>query len=235
MDDSVRPATGDPHRVSRHLRLEVAEYDAAIRRFIPGYEAMLEAAASAVLEGSPRHVLDLGAGTGALSEVLLRRDPDVRVTLVDVDPEMLADARARLAPFTGRVQVAEQSFAVPLPRADAAMASLALHHIPTLEEKARVYASIAAALSPVGVLVNADVTMPEEETARRADFDGWADHLVANGISREDAFRHFEAWSEEDTYFSVPQESGALESAGYQVTVPWRAGVSTVVVARKAN
>ena len=41
-------------------------------------------------------VVDLGAGTGALSAAILDALPDVRVLLVDVDPDMLATAASRL-------------------------------------------------------------------------------------------------------------------------------------------
>ena len=47
--DRGRPESdGMSHSVRKHLRVEVDAYDAAIRSFIPGYEAMLDAAASAV-------------------------------------------------------------------------------------------------------------------------------------------------------------------------------------------
>lgn len=55
------------HSVRRHLRVETEEYDAAIRRFIPGYDEMLSEAAAAVATVAPARVIDLGAGTGALS------------------------------------------------------------------------------------------------------------------------------------------------------------------------
>ncbi|MEE2900071.1 MAG: hypothetical protein VX815_16545, partial [Gemmatimonadota bacterium] len=62
------------HSVRKHLGVDIDAYDDQIRRFIPGYEAMLCAAAEAVASVRPGLVLDLGAGTGGLSEVLLRED-----------------------------------------------------------------------------------------------------------------------------------------------------------------
>jgi tRNA (cmo5U34)-methyltransferase len=69
-------------------------------------------------------VLDLGAGTGGLSAAVLGGLPGARVTLVDVDTEMLDEARRRLAPFAERVRFREASFLDPLPAADAMVASL---------------------------------------------------------------------------------------------------------------
>ncbi|MDE0030807.1 MAG: methyltransferase domain-containing protein, partial [Deltaproteobacteria bacterium] len=50
----------------------------------------------------PDLVLDLGAGTGALSEALLLHGGAGAVELIDVDAEMLDQARLRLARFGAR-------------------------------------------------------------------------------------------------------------------------------------
>lgn len=221
------------HSVRRHLRVAIDEYDASIRRFIPGYDEMIRTAAAAVAEASPSLALDLGSGTGALAAALLARPEVGTVELVDVDAEMLEHARARLAPFGARARFTRASFADPLPACDAVAASLSLHHVPTLEAKTALFRHIGEALRPGGILVNADVTLPAGEPARAAAWRGWADHLVASGIAEEDAWRHFEEWSGEDTYFPLEAELEALAAAGLQGRCLWRDGVSTVVVARK--
>jgi methylase of polypeptide subunit release factors len=50
------------HKVSRHLRIEVATYDRKIRQFVPGYETMLGITSALTAEVKPGHVLDLGSG-----------------------------------------------------------------------------------------------------------------------------------------------------------------------------
>lgn len=221
------------HSVRRHLRVDIDEYDASIRRFIPGYETMIDSTAWAVASVRPALVLDLGAGTGALSEALLSRREVGAVQLVDVDEEMLARARARLVSHGGRARFTRGSFHDPLPACDAVAASLALHHVPSLDLKTSLYRRIFEALRPGGVFVNADVTVPEEEPARGEAFRGWADHLVASGIAEARTWEHFAEWSGEDTYFSLETESAALRSVGFQAWCAWRRGVSTVVVATR--
>lgn len=219
------------HSVRRHLEVAIGEYDAAIRRFIPGYEAMLGAAAAEVARVRPTLALDLGAGTGALAAALLT-SPDVgMVELVDVDPEMLDQARTRLGAFGPRARFAHRSFADPLPPCGAVAASLSLHHVPRLEDKEALYRRIFLALEPGGVFVNADVTMPADGPGRDEAFRGWAAHLVASGIAEDDAWRHFAAWAEEDTYFPLEVERACLERAGFAARCVWRDGVSTVLAA----
>lgn len=221
------------HSVRRHLSVEIDAYDATIRTFIPGYEAMLAAAADRIASDDPSVVLDIGAGTGALAEAVLARGAAEVVELLDIDPEMLARARQRLARFDSRARFRLGSFHDPLPRCDAAMASLALHHVATLEEKRALYARLAAALPAGGVFVNADVALPRDPEGRHAAYASWAAHQVGNGIPEDRAWANFEAWAEEDTYFSVDEELDALDRAGFAAESVWRDGPIAVLVGRK--
>lgn len=220
------------HSVRRHLRVAIDEYDASIRRFIPGYEGMIGSAADEVVAAAPNHVLDLGAGTGALTAAVLERAPSAVVELLDLDPEMLEGARGRLRPFGDRARFVVASFDDPFARCDAIMASLSLHHIPTMSAKAELFGRAFRALRPGGVFVNADVTMPADLPGREAAFRAWADHLVVSGIAEKAAWQHFDEWAEEDTYFPVEVELEALAAEGFEARTAWRTGVSSVIVGR---
>ena len=221
------------HSVRRHLRLEIDDYDATIRRWIPGYETMLAVAADAVAAARPDLVVDLGAGTGGLSEVLLERDEVGTVELLDVDGEMMAQARSRLERFGDRARFALRSYHEPFPACDAFAASLSLHHIPTLDTKTDLFARARRALRPGGVLVNADVNMPADEAERDALYRHWADHMVRSGIPEDRAWAHFDEWAEEDTYLPLDAELQALGDAGFTAERVWNDGPVGVVVARK--
>ncbi|MDA0329283.1 MAG: class I SAM-dependent methyltransferase [Gemmatimonadetes bacterium] len=221
------------HSVRRHLRVDVAAYDATIRRFIPGYVSMLETAAEAVAAVKPGLVVDLGAGTGALSEALLSRSEVGTVELLDVDAQMMHRARARLEVFGDRARFTLRSFDEAFSPCDAFAASLSLHHIPTLEAKSALFERAFQALSPGGVLVNADANMPTEPRARERLFDMWAAHMVASGITAKRARQHFEHWANEDTYLPVDAELAELRTIGFEAERVWERGPIGVVVARK--
>ena len=221
------------HSVRQHLQLDIDAYDASIRAFIPGYEAMLQRAAEEVARVKPERVLDLGAGTGALTEAILEQSDAAIVELVDLDGEMLSRAETRLRRFGERVRLREQSFNEPLPGCDAVTASLALHHVADMDAKTALYGRIALALRPGGVFVNADVTMPEADPQRTADYATWAAHLVACGIDEARAYQHFDEWSDEDTYFPLERELRAMREAGLDAEWVWRQTPSTVLVGRK--
>ncbi len=233
-----QPTTSTEHRVRKHLNLQVEEYDASIRRWIPGYEQMLSKAAEAVAVVRPRLVLDLGSGTGALAQAMLRHREVQVVELVDVDPEMLDQARSRLAGFGDRVRFVLRNFDLPFPECDAMAASLSLHHIPTIEAKRHLFERAFTALRPGGVLVNADCCMPNEDTPssrkeREGLFELWATHQVNNGVSSVQAWQHFEDWSAEDAYLPLDEELAALSSVGFSAERVWNEGPIGVVVATK--
>ncbi len=221
------------HNVRKHLHLGNDAYDEAIRRLVPGYEVMLATAADAVAAVEPALVLDLGAGTGALSEALLDRHGIGAVELLDVDPEMMAQARVRLNRFGDRARFTLRSYYEPLASSDVVTASLSLHHIPTIEAKTALFARVFDALRQGGILVNADANMPDDRTEYDRLYRYWADHLVANGISGDRARQYFEEWSDEDTYLPMETELAALESVGFKAECVWENGPMGVLVANK--
>ena len=223
------------HSVSHHLRLATEDYDRSIRRFIPGYEAMLDLVVDRIGSGGPRLVLDLGTGTGALAERLLARVPGVVVELWDVDPAMLEVAGQRVTRFGSRARLVLRSFDEPLPPSDGVMASLSLHHVPTIEAKASLFRRIGSALRAGGRFANADVTMPADPPARAASFERWAEHLVAQGIEPDQARRHFADWAGEDVYLPLEDELAALEAAGLEAEVAWRHDPMTVLIGTRSR
>jgi SAM-dependent methyltransferase len=121
------------------------EVASAYARYRPGYPA---AALDWALAPAPgNEVLDLGAGTGKVTEALLRR-PGVRVTAVDPDPAMLAQFRADFPTVVAHEGTAER---IPLPSAafDAVVVGTAWHWF----DRALAEPEIGRVLRPGGVLV----------------------------------------------------------------------------------
>lgn len=223
------------HSVEQHLATAPAVYDLDIRRFVPGYDAMLHEAIGALeelVETPAARVLDLGAGTGALADMIAKRFPMFALTLLDEDASMLERARQRLG---SGPQLVCGSFADRLPPCDAAVASLSLHHVRSRKEKRRIYRRIVKALAPGGVFVNADAAVPSEPGLKIPLMQRWAAHLVAHGDTEQQAFDRFAQWAKEDRYFSIDDELEMLDGAGFAaVDVRWRAGPMSVIVARQA-
>src|SRR5262249_53572642 len=153
--------------VQNHLGTSGADYDRIIRTFIPGYEEMLSTIAWWLSQTIPEdgRVVELGGGTGALTEAVLTKMPHIGIEVWDVDGKMLAVAQERLRKFQDRVTLREKSFTEKLDQCDAVIATLSLHHIPTLDAKRGVYRNVFDALSPPGIFLNGDCAMADTEPA----------------------------------------------------------------------
>jgi SAM-dependent methyltransferase len=205
------------HRVAGHLGVAADEYDRTIRTFIPHYDRML-ATIVAWLDGNVPAgalVVDLGAGTGALSAAILDGLPDVRVELVDVDPQMLAVAAERCSDREGRFDLRRGRFDDPLPRCHAVVATLALHHVAERHEKLDLYRHIHAALEPEGILAVGDLLIHPDGPERRRMLRDWYRHMAEYGINDAEADGHFAAWAEEDHYVPLADELTLIGAAGF--------------------
>jgi ubiquinone/menaquinone biosynthesis C-methylase UbiE len=120
---------------------------------------------------APGHdVLDLGCGTGTLALMIKRAHPSAHVSGVDIDPKILAMARAKLVTEKLDVRFVEGSAtAPPFPPAsfDRVVTSLVLHHLTTPQKRAAL-AAVRGLLRPGGELHVADWGKPQNLLMRVA-------------------------------------------------------------------
>ena len=100
----------------------------------------------------PETVYDLGCGAGNVTEWLIRRWPEARVTGIDGSPEMLAGARERLPRMNW--QLADAAHWLPPVPASVIYSNAALHW---LDRHRSLFPALYAGLAPGGTLA---VQMP---------------------------------------------------------------------------
>lgn len=205
----------------------------------------------------PARVLDLAGGPGSISARLLRRLPDARITLLDLDPVLLALARAT---HDDRVRIVSANLADPrwlesLPHReyDAVLTATALHWLPA-DRLRELYAEVRTVLVAGGVIANAD-HMPDDGlpglttrlTTRAAErraaryaagaalsWEQWWQH-VADDPDLAPLYRQRAALFPErhhgDHLPPIAWHLGALHEAGYAETgTAWRAGPDATIV-----
>jgi tRNA (cmo5U34)-methyltransferase len=216
-----------------HLGIDLREYDARIRTFIPGYARMLDIAATALAATVPARspvIVDLGVGTGALAACCMGAKPSARVIGIDEDEGMLAAARDRLG---RRITTCHGSFeTIDLPPCDAVVASLALHHVPTAARRRRLFRRIHRALRRRGALIIADCYLAADARIQAADRAHWIAHLRESYTARA-ANGYLRAWAREDSYACLRDEIRLLERLGFSVDVAGRRASFAVIAAVK--
>ena len=92
-------------------------YDATRRELIPCFDDFY-AIGLRLVDGDhedPIEVIDLGAGTGLMSQFVLASFPNARLTLADVAEDMLDVARIRFAAFGDQIRFVVQDYAQSIP------------------------------------------------------------------------------------------------------------------------
>jgi len=132
------------------------------------------------------HIVDVGAGTGTLAISLAVARPDVAVTAVDGDAQILALAQAKPGAESVRWRSGlADDLSLEADSADAVVMSLVLHHLGT-DAKRRALTEIARVLRPGGWLHVADWGRPATPLLRASffvlqvidGFDGTHDHAA---------------------------------------------------------
>ena len=242
-------------------RTWIERWDRQQESSLPDREDRFTALIDAVAEGAGRPdplVLDLGCGPGSLSVRLLDRIPDATVIGVDADPVTLALGKAayegavpnlRFTDLDMRVDGWTAALNLDRP-ADVAVSTTALHWLIEPELRA-MYAELATALKPGGLLLNGDHfqadekeepvlarlnnALREREDARRfpsghgESWLGWWEAIAADpvlaGYAAERDRRRVDAGHHRSESTHLATHVGALRAAGFaEIGTLWQRG-----------
>ena len=217
-----------------HVRSDA--YDADIIRLVPGYQEMLQAAIDSIPfdDGSEPKVVDLGTGTGALSQRLLDRFPKARLLCVDMTEGMLTKAKERFAGYPQVTYLLKDFYELEIPAGqDAVMASLSLHHLITDDDKRSFYGKVHAALRPGGVFVNADAVLSSDDWVETLYKRKWRE-FMARSLDPKGVEEVMERHRKEDSLPVLSAQLKWLDEVGFSRTdVIWKNYMGAVVWARK--
>ena len=193
-DRQLSPVADHAAVVHRRFSETASTYDRARRQLIPGFDEFYGTAVDLVVarNASPRRILDLGAGTGLLSELVATAAPNAELVLLDDSAEMLDRARERLGVRLGvSFIVGRFDHGLPPGPWDAIVSALAIHHLDDPGKQA-LFNAIAGALEPGGVFVNAEQILGSTPRVEEWIDDRWETAVRAAGVSDDDlaASRH---------------------------------------------
>jgi tRNA (cmo5U34)-methyltransferase len=215
----------------------VPSYDALRRQLIPHFDAFygtaLDLLEEAVGAGEFRCV-DLGVGTGLLSDMILARFPGAQIEGIDLAPKMLDAARERLATYGARLRLTLADYATaPLAEPlDAVVSALSIHHL-EVEAKRRLFERIHDALRPGGVFVNADQSLGATGEIEDAYQRRWEADVRRTGIA-EDDFAAAKKRTALDRSATFADQIAWLEDAGFRYAdIGWKRHRFTVFYARR--
>ena len=122
---------------------------------------------------SPKRIVDLGCGTGTLTQRLLIAFPECQVVGIDIDASLLLLTRARLSDYGSRAIILHRdlrdgSWADDVGESvDAATSSTALHWLAP-DQLIEFYGRLSKILKPGGLFINADPVACKHPVVQKA-------------------------------------------------------------------
>lgn len=212
------------------------EYTDLIRRCVPRYgELLFNMFCYLPRDFKPRRILDLGCGTGNLTEQIRLHFPDPEITAVDISGEILKECETR---FSGdrEIRYVQADFR-DLPFApgsfDLVMSSIAIHHIQD-PDKSLLYRRIHELLSPGGIFVFADQTRGITDEIYAVHMERWKEEAFRLGSTEENWRMWMEHQEAHDYHTPVTWHLDELRGSGFrEVDVLWKNIMWLVAWARK--
>lgn len=239
--------------VKSQFNLVAKQYDENRRKFIPCFDDYYIATTELIVKEictSPRKIVDLGAGTGILTQFWYERFPEARYLLVDIAEEMLAIAKKR---FDGcaNVEYSVMDYSATLPGstsldtadiapnnkvqkncADVFISALSIHHLEHKQKK-NLFKMIYEKLPGGGFFVNYDQFCIDDAAINASVEAHWTKGILASGLPQSE----IERWQRRkklDRECSIESEIAWLKNAGFKTAESlFFQGKFGVIIARK--
>lgn len=166
--------------------------------------------------------VELGAGSGRVSELLLNAFPNLQLTLVDISANMLSEAEKRLVAYAGRCRfkvrdMFDASLEFPTDSLDCVVSVFAVCHAQGIAVYEQLYQRIYRWLKPGGYFVCYDHVLGDTFPLTALNALGWHRLLVTNqsaGQAKEGIVGTYQ----EDSPLSLRQHMTLLATMGFAAT-----------------
>lgn len=199
------------------------DYDGLIPRLIPYYREQQDLIIQLIPFASNDRlkVLDLGAGTGILSALVLQAFPQANVTAFDMAENMLKICQTNLSAFGERLTLKQGNFAADDFGSgyDLVVSGLAIHHLDDTG-KQQLFRKLFHSMNSGGILLIRDIVTGATPNLTKQYEQLWREYIKGGG---EDDAAYFQAYLEEDIPSSVEEQIQWLAAAGFsEVGCHWR-------------
>lgn len=163
------------------------EYDSQRKKLIPCFDDFYNVSVSiADANTNTPNILDLGAGTGLFSSLILQKYPEAKMTLIDVSEKMLEVARSRLKGFTNVNFVLEDyTNYISHEQFDIIISGLSIHHLSD-SNKLELYKNAYSNLKNNGVFINADQVLGNTSFIESLYKNDWKKKVESSGLSKDE-------------------------------------------------
>jgi len=160
-------------------------------------------------------ILDLGAGTGLLTEWVMKKYPKAEYTLVDIADGMLDIAKERFKGASNiSFKIEDYRSGISGGKYDAIVSAMSIHHLDS-NEKRQLYKNIYDSLKNGGVFVNADQVKGEDDESEEIVKGYQLDYIENCSLSREEKDKTYER-IKLDKMDTMSDQMCMLKEAGFR-------------------
>jgi tRNA (cmo5U34)-methyltransferase len=215
-----------------------SQYTNLISKCVPRYGELMYNMFHYIPEDyNPKRILDLGCGTGNLTEQVLKHYPEAEIDALDLSEEILKESQKRFMsqPNVRYIQADFRAMHLAPGSYDLVLSSIAIHHIPD-EDKIKLYQDIFQALTPNGLFIFADQTRGITDDIYKKHFLRWKEEAFGLGSTQENWDMWMEHQNAHDFHTPVNWHLQQLEAAGFkEVDLIWKNIMWAVIWAKKVQ
>ena len=164
-----------------------SSYTELIKKCVPRYDELLSTMFLYLQpDFKPQRILDLGCGTGNLTQRILDHFPDAQIDVLDLSEEILEESRKRFANNSkiNYIQADFKNMNLSEVTYDLVMSSIAIHHVED-PFKLKLYKDVFHSLKMDGLFIFADQTRGITDEIYLKNIECWKSEAFKLGSTEE--------------------------------------------------
>ena len=190
-------------KAEEHFNNTAQNYENDIEKIVTDHGAFFNQAVSLVPDDGI-DILELGSGTGYLTEKIIEINPGASVTCIDMTPEMIDVAMAKKSLKGIKFILGDFREKWPDKKFDLIISTLCFHHLPD-EDREDVIGKVRDSLKDNGTFVNGDVFRADDPILDDMLNDRWEKAMIKNGLSAERASGMINKRKAASKYIDTPE------------------------------
>lgn len=209
-------------KVSEIFDKHSKKYDNERKNLIPCFDNFYNIAIDIIdSENNKPKVLDLGGGTGIMTQFLIEKYPKAQVEIIDLADNMLDIAREKFKDNPNISFRNEDYLKADFDgKYDIIISALSIHHL-TKEQKKQIYEKYINLLNDDGIFVNADLFLDEDDKVEKL-FYKKTDDLILEKVTLKE-FQQANERKKFDDKDTIKYQLDCLKDAGCSIVgVPFK-------------
>jgi len=195
------------------------KYTESINRCVPYYTEMLESVFMYLPNDfKPSGILELGCGTGNLTEMICNKYPQAKITAIDISDECIGECKKRITSSNiDYIKCDFKDLDFPPNCFDLVVSSLSIHHIPA-EEKQKLFKKLFLFQTTKAMFSFCDQCKGETDYIYKKNISEWKNFAFSQGSKQEEWDMWMSHQKEHDYHDTLSDHVLWLKNAGYKIT-----------------